>query len=311
MTDSVPDLLASAGLQVFERGWLSANNILFTGADSAETVLVDTGYASHAEQTLALVRQGLGGRRLGRIVNTHLHSDHCGGNHLLQQAFDCAIDVPLGEAAKVDAWDEAALTYRDTGQQCPRFRRTGTVVAGGILAAGGAVWQVLAAPGHDPESVVLYQAERQILISADALWENGFGVVFPELEGDAAFEDVRATLELLSGLPVRLVIPGHGAPFTDVGAAIDRAYSRLDGFLADPRRHARYAAKVLIKFHLLEVQRIERQALSAWLARTRYVDLCRARYFPELGFEAWCDQLLAELATSGALACQDGWVVNR
>jgi hypothetical protein len=25
-------------------------------------------------------------------------------------------------------------------------------------------------------------------ISADALWENGFGVVFPELEGADAFE---------------------------------------------------------------------------------------------------------------------------
>jgi hypothetical protein len=33
-----------------------------------------------------------------------------------------------------------------------------------------------------------------VLISADALWENGFGVVFPELEGDDAFAIVAATL---------------------------------------------------------------------------------------------------------------------
>jgi hypothetical protein len=40
-------------MQVFERGWVSSNNILFTGA---ETAPVDSGYATHAPQTLALVR---------------------------------------------------------------------------------------------------------------------------------------------------------------------------------------------------------------------------------------------------------------
>src|SRR5690606_25945662 len=65
-------------IQVFERGWLSSNNILFTGADG--TALVDSGYVTHAPQTLALVRQVLAGRPLERLLNTHLHSDHCGGN---------------------------------------------------------------------------------------------------------------------------------------------------------------------------------------------------------------------------------------
>jgi glyoxylase-like metal-dependent hydrolase (beta-lactamase superfamily II) len=77
---------SSAGLPanvvVFERGWLSSNNILFVGED--ETALVDTGYATHAEQTLALVGSALGSRPLDRVLNTHLHSDHCGGNAALQ-----------------------------------------------------------------------------------------------------------------------------------------------------------------------------------------------------------------------------------
>jgi glyoxylase-like metal-dependent hydrolase (beta-lactamase superfamily II) len=114
-----------AGITVFERGWLSSNNVLLRSRSSGETVLIDSGYVSHAEQTIGLVRHALKGKPLDRIVNTHLHSDHCGGNHSLQQAFGCAIDVPSGEAEKVDAWDENALTYRATGQRCPRFRRTG------------------------------------------------------------------------------------------------------------------------------------------------------------------------------------------
>ena len=50
------------GVQVFERGWLSSNNVLFLGAQS--TALVDSGYCAHAEQTLALVAAALRGRPL-------------------------------------------------------------------------------------------------------------------------------------------------------------------------------------------------------------------------------------------------------
>ena len=122
-----------AGLIVLERGWLSSNNILFGAANPGhETVLVDTGYWTHAPQTLALVRRLLRERPLQRIVNTHLHSDHCGGNHALQQAYGCAVDVPAGETDKVDRWDETLLTYRETGQHCPLEART--VLAG--LAIG-------------------------------------------------------------------------------------------------------------------------------------------------------------------------------
>ena len=68
-----------ASMRVFERGWLSSNNILFI--DDRQTALVDSGYTAHAAQTLALVQHALGGvRTLDLIANTHLHSDHCGGN---------------------------------------------------------------------------------------------------------------------------------------------------------------------------------------------------------------------------------------
>ena len=72
-----------ASMQVLQRGWLSSNNILFTGGD--QTALVDSGYLTHAAQTVALVRHGLQGRPLDRLINTHLHSDHCGGNAALQR----------------------------------------------------------------------------------------------------------------------------------------------------------------------------------------------------------------------------------
>ncbi len=303
-------ILQDAGITVFERGWLSSNNVLLASEASSEAVLIDSGYASHAEQTVALVRNALKGRSLDRIVNTHLHSDHCGGNYALQQAFGCAIDVPSGETNKVDAWDEDALTYRATGQQCARFRRTGSIVVGDELMNGRLRWQVLAAPGHDPESIVLYEPDLQLLISADALWANGFGVVFPEIVGEPGFDDVRHTLEMLANLRVRCVIPGHGTPFADFEPAIDRAFKRLHSLAADPARHARHAAKVLIKFHLLEVQSCSIENLNRWLDQVPYIATMHRMHFAGIGMQRWRAELLSELANSGALNIEGTLVHN-
>lgn len=300
----------SVGLRVFERGWLSSNNVLFHGGNQGESVLIDSGYCTHSNQTVALVRAALGVRPLGRIVNTHLHSDHCGGNEALQREFGCAIDVPSGEADKVDRWDEAALTYRDTGQSCPRFVRTGTVRDGDEIRCGAMWWKVIAAPGHDPESIVLHQPDSKVLISADALWENGFGVVFPEIEGTDAFGTVRQTLDRLAELQVDWVIPGHGAPFRGIAPAITRAHSRLDGFLRDPTRHAKHAAKVLIKFHMLEIQAAAQAELMSWMEATRYMRLTHSRHFNSMPFRAWGAGLISELVASGAVGVSGDMIRN-
>ena len=115
---------------------------------------------------------------------------------------------------------------------------------GQALQAGRRRWHALAAPGHDPHSLVLFDDQTGVLISADALWENGFGVVFPELEGEDAFDEVARVLDLIESLGAHWVIPGHGAPFMTCNAALQRARRRLESFRSDPARHARHAAKV-------------------------------------------------------------------
>ena len=265
-----------ATMRVFERGWLSSNNILFTGP--GPTTLIDSGYLIHAEQTLALVDHALGGQALQRLINTHLHSDHCGGNAALQARYGCSTLIPAAEAAKVRAWDEDALSYKATGQQCARFGFDATLAPGDLLELGGLAWQALGAPGHDPYSLVFYCPAEGILISADALWQNGFGVIFPELEGESGFAEARATLALIDTLTIRLVIPGHGAPFTDVKPALARAFSRLDYLQADPVRNAENAVKVMLKFLLLERQHFALAALPAMFEHNPVIDSARRRF---------------------------------
>ena len=300
------------GLAVFERGWLSSNNILLHGAEGEHATLIDSGYVTHAEQTLALVRHALRpGQTLAYIVNTHLHSDHCGGNASLARAFGARIVIPPGDADAVAAWDEDRLSYKLTNQQCERFAFDALLRPGESLRVGTRTWQAHAAPGHDPHSLILFDAHKGVLISADALWANGFGVVFPELDGAMGFDGVAATLNLIDSLDARLVIPGHGTPFDDVAGALQRARSRLAAFRAEPARHARHGIKALAKYHMLEVGSQPLPELLAWFAATPIAQQVWQRVGrPEGSAPAWGGRLVAELIAQGALALRDGRVHN-
>ncbi|CAB3661957.1 MBL fold metallo-hydrolase [Paraburkholderia rhynchosiae] len=297
-------------IRVFERGWLSSNNVLLI--DDEYTAIVDTGYATHAHQTLALVRQALGDRPLDLIVNTHLHSDHCGGNALLQSAWPCRTVIPASEADAVRAWDEARLTFRATGQTCERFGFTGTIAPGATLRLGALDWQVLGAPGHDPHSLMLYCADQRVLISADALWENGFGVIFPELEGESGFAEEQAVLETIAALDVRVVIPGHGAPFTNVEQALERAFSRVAWLRADPARNAKNALKVLIVFKLLEVREMSFATLLQMLDDAAAMRAAASMLKPRADWPALLQAIVEELAAGkGPLTVDGSRVVAR
>ena len=297
------------GLQFFERGWLSANNILFTDSESA--TLIDSGYVTHQEQTLALIAHALNGRKLDRLVNTHLHSDHCGGNAVLQSHYpDLKTFIPPGEAAAVAVWNESALSYKPTGQQCPQFKFDGLLQAGQSLQLANLDWHVMAAPGHDPHSVILFEPSHKILISADALWANGFGVVFPELEGISAFQEVAATLDLIESLQAEWIIPGHGPIFQDVEVALANARKKLDSFVNNPEKHARYGAKVLLKYKLLELHQVQKSDFMKWATNIRYIKALHTMHASHIRVDEWVEELLQDLERSKALAFKQSMIVN-
>jgi glyoxylase-like metal-dependent hydrolase (beta-lactamase superfamily II) len=285
-------------VHVLIRDWLSSNNVLLKGRGG--NILIDSGHVRHVPMTLALLAtpQGLARAPLAKLVNTHCHSDHMGGNAAIQARYRCPIVLPEGEAPLIDAWDEKALLLGYCDQRAERFHYDEIIKPGETLVWGDLEWRALAAPGHDMGALVFYNPEHRILISGDALWRDGYGLVMP-LEVDP--------LEMLARLDIRTDIPGHGEPFGEVTAALERAFDRTAAFEADTLRVARHALKAVFTFALLDKQRFPAAELPAYIDR---VDMYRAfnqRFF-RLPAAALAKLLLEELERVGAVRREDGWL---
>ncbi|MFL6699596.1 MAG: MBL fold metallo-hydrolase [Vitreoscilla sp.] len=300
------------GLRVLERGWLSANQAVFRAAGATPATVVDTGFSGHADQTLALIDHALASERLGRIVNTHLHSDHCGGNDALQRRGGVETWIPSPSLALVARWDEEALSYRLTDQPCPRFAADRPLVPGESIALGEARWQIHAAPGHDMDAVMLFEPQTRTLIAGDALWEERLAIIFPELVGEDGFGPTRATLSLIERLQPRAVLPGHGRPFGDVAQALAASRERISAFELHPERHAQHAARALLMFHLLEVRQGRFDELVAWMCETPIYRIVAQRAgLDDAAAARWAASHLRRLVDDGVLLEHDDQVAVR
>ena len=205
-------------LRVIERGWLSSNSVLLFDGD--EATLIDSGYVTEAEETVAPV--------------------------------------------------------------------------GAELA-----WRAIAAPGHDLRALVFYAPDQGILISGDALWADGFGILFGALLGtDEALAATRTTLEMLQRLEVEWVIPGHGPPFRDYAAALEQAWGRWRALAEDPTRIARNAVRACVAFSLFEQRTLTRTALEQMLAEIPLFAIANERFL-RLSPQALADWVATQLVAAG------------
>lgn len=272
------------GVKVIERGWLNCNQIVLTA--QGNNVVVDSGYGRHADHTLSLINRALNNEPVQWLINTHCHSDHMGGNRALRERDACRVTIPEGEVAHIEPWTAQSCWSEDTDQYAEPFEFDDTIAGGDTFVAGGLRWMAIAAPGHDMGALIFWCEQERMLISGDALWERGLGFVWPEkyapdrmpgidkpspdiAAADSANSPIGAALAALStieALRPRLVIPGHGAPFTDVSSALEFSRSRLSAFANDPAKNARQIVKSLFVFSLLDKGEMALGALPSYLA---------------------------------------------
>ncbi|HEV8262422.1 MAG TPA: MBL fold metallo-hydrolase [Burkholderiales bacterium] len=293
-------------VRVIVRDWLNANHILLTGRD--RTVLMDSGYGRDTSITLARVSVELAGRPLDWLVNTHCHSDHMGGNAAVRRAHECRLSIPVGEAPLIEAWDEQTLWLSYADQRCERFAFDDTIAPGDVLDWGDLQWRAMAAPGHDMGALMFYCEEERLLITGDALWENGFGVLLPGPGHGERLAATRGTLESIASLDVGTVIPGHGHPFSNVAGALERSLQRLAAFERDELRMARHVLKVMFVFSLLDRQRLPLSRIPGYLATIPVYADFNARYF-QLNDAALAAMIVGELERAGAVKRSNGYLI--
>ena len=283
-----------------ERDWLSANHIMFRDGESA--TLVDSGYGKFNDVTFAKVDGVLeqwDHPSLDRIINTHIHSDHIGGNAELQRAHPgCSITVPVDEQPSLVNWDspEQMLSYAD--QECERFAWDDVIEPGQQIQLGGEAWRAIATPGHDMGSLVFYSAKLRILISADALWENGYGFVPPQAIDPKPLAAQRATFKRLAELDVALVIPGHGPMFTDYSGALARANAKLEAFAADDMKIVKSVVKGMFIYSMMWREAMALSDVPAYVSRIGVHRDYNAQFF-RMSDEAYANWLVNEAVRTG------------
>ena len=288
----------------------SLNCYVILGEKGGRNLIIDTGF--RRPECQRALEKGMEELDIDPAVTdvfiTHSHSDHIGGNAALQAAYGCQILVPAGLHAAIAEWDENALLLSPLGQQSARFQHDQLLNAGGDIEMGGLNWQMLAVPGHDMEALGYYNPEKRILISGDALWENGFGVIFPELLGEAdGLAWTRLTLDMLARLPIDIVIPGHGSPFTTVDAAFERAFRRLEMFTAGIDKLAWHAIKVIVSFAMLERRQLPVADFPAFVLSLPFAVDVNARYL-NLTDDQLIERIQRELLLVNALKREGGMI---
>jgi len=200
------------------------------GLTSGEGVtLVDTGMPGEARRLDAeLGQQGYALSQVRRIVLTHSHFDHVGSAAQIVRLSGAPILAHRDEVPYVERTQTLpsrslvqrllmALEERVLPRQAP-LPVSKALEEGDVLDVAGGM-RVIHTPGHTPGSICLYQAELQVLLCGDTLFNKNpmtgkkeLRLSLPIVSTDMS--QVRASVRKLTALPVRVLCFGHGEPLT-------------------------------------------------------------------------------------------------
>jgi hydroxyacylglutathione hydrolase len=251
-----------------ERGYLNSNHFVLR---TEAPVLIDTGYVSHFGNTERHISQlGVDLSRVSLIVSTHTHSDHIGGNRLIQERSGCEIALHWKGKSYMDQKDDWSTWWRYYDHDAEFFSCGMALKEGDTLCLGPHAFQVIDAPGHASDQIVLYNPTQKLLISSDALWEEDMATLTERVEGEDTLMVVRETLHKLAALDVSVVYPGHGKPFADFERAIAHAERRVAHYLAHREEVGSDLLKKIIVYTLMMKDGFEEQTFFPYLLGTHW-----------------------------------------
>lgn len=179
-------------------------------------VIYGTGGSSNSylieDRVRAMIDPGSNPEQLKRIsqddvsmlINTHCHYDHIANNALFSHAKICVHSLDAGAVEFADPYLTISAL---AGAGLRRVRVGQRLKDGDVLELGETRLRVIHTPGHTPGSICLYDEKGKALITGDLLFDEGIGRT--DLPGGDPGKQ-RASIERVSRLGVRHVLPGHG-----------------------------------------------------------------------------------------------------
>ncbi|MEU6577550.1 MBL fold metallo-hydrolase [Streptomyces sp. NPDC046805] len=281
-----------------QRPFPDANLLLLNGRRPA---LVDSGFVGHAEQTAAWAHAHAGSVDL--VVNTHWHSDHVGGNALLQ-AQGAAVAAGTPEAEAITRRDPGCCAAEYLDQPVGPYTVDIPLDDGRILTLGDADWEVVRTPGHTPGHLGLWQPDERLLVVGDALSDYDVGWVNLALDGPGAATTALASVQRLADLAPRVILPSHGPIPADPGAAFATALRRAQRLVDDPDGAVWYGARRIFAYALMIRSGIPTDEVEPYLhARAWLTDAARLL---DRTPETLAAELIDTMLRSGAVVLRGG-----
>ncbi len=184
-----------------EQGMLDCNTYVIAGEPG---LIVDPGNPDYLETKVeAMRRDGLDIEKIGTILNTHLHIDHCGANEAFKQLSGARIALhPVQKRNyKLVVIDGARVFGMTPGE----FTED-AILEEGSLTINATEIEMIEAPGHSPDCVCFYLKKGKILVCGDVLFEMNTGRV--DLPGGSV-ADLKQSIEALSKMAIEYLLPGH------------------------------------------------------------------------------------------------------
>ena len=249
-----------------ERGYLNGNHFVYRSMDP---ILIDTSCISDFDETAGLIT-GLGVKLsdTSKIISTHCHCDHIGGNRIIQDKSGCDIAMHTIGKHFIDTRDDWSTWWRYYSQEADFFDCTQALEDGEIVAVGPHRFQVIHTPGHASDGIVLYNRKEKVLISSDTLWENDVAVVTTRVEGSTALFRILESLQKLESLDVKAIFPGHGKPFTDMKKAIAKSREKIETYMFNRDAMGNDLIKKITVYTLMMKKSFDEEAFFPYLMGT-------------------------------------------
>jgi glyoxylase-like metal-dependent hydrolase (beta-lactamase superfamily II) len=212
-------------------GWSNAGLVVGDGA----SLLVDTLFDLHlTADMLATMEPHTRAAPIATVVNTHANGDHCYGNQLVGGSEIIASSATAAEMADVPPSTLAALNAA-TGELGELFRSFfGAFDFDGIepvlptrtfdgrldVEVGGRTVELIeVGPAHTRGDTLVHVPEARTMYTGDILFVGGTPIVWA-----GPLSNWVAACDLMLGMDLDIVVPGHG-PVTDkAGVAAVRDY---------------------------------------------------------------------------------------